>query len=188
MHHVAVLAWDSPALAEGALPTVWEDWRRDGPRLPLDITHVTKDLGLLAVICRGAPEFPVMWNLLETSSAAEALWALAKIYGARPEDIGYVDLESGMSWCRTVDEKVPEIRHWAESRRLGQTALSMVIWNDLRPNFQRKTGREPTKENVLSFVKRLPEDRRSRLIIYLRNMPEGIDPPIRRYLLVNIGT
>ncbi len=185
---VVVLAWDSLALAEGALCPLSGEWRKGGPRLPLEIAYVAHDLSLLAVLCRGAPEFPVMWNLMEAGSAAEAVWSLAKIYGAKPEEIGYLDLESGESWCRTVDEKVPEIKRWVDSQRFEEKTPSLVIWNDLRPNFSRKTRREPTKENVLRFIQRLPEEKRSRLIDYLRDMPEGIEPPLRSYLLVNIGT
>ncbi|MEJ5187397.1 MAG: hypothetical protein WHT46_10005, partial [Candidatus Geothermincolales bacterium] len=121
-------------------------------------------------------------------SAAEAVWALARVYGAQPEDIGYIDLQGGGSWCRTVDEKVPEIRSWTESLPANIGHPDMVIWNDLRPNFSRKTRMEPTAENLLRFALRLPEERRSRLIAYLRSMPEGIDTPLRRYLLEKLVT
>ena len=187
MPSVAVLAWDSLPMAEGALPFPRSGWREGGPELPVEIAHLTPDLVLLAVLCRGAPTFPVIWCVLETASAAEAVWALARVYGARPEDIGYVDLEGGGSWCRTVDEKVPEIKKWAESLPPREGRPDLVIWNDLRPNFSRKTRMEPTGENLLRFALRLPEEKRSRLISYLRDMPACIDTPLRRELLERLG-
>lgn len=188
MPSIIVLAWDSLPVEEGAFPSPPGGWRTGGPELPVEITHLTPDLMPIAVLCRGAPEFRVMWCVLEAGSASEAVWALARVYGAQPEDIGYVDLRGGGSWCRTVDEKVPEIRSWAESLPANTGHPDMVIWNDLRPNFSRKTRMEPTAENLLRFALRLPEERRSRLIAYLRGMPEGIDTPLRRYLLEKLVT
>lgn len=187
MPSIAVLAWDGLPMAEGRLFPLREGWRDGGPALPVEIAHLTPDLMLIAVLCRGAPEFSVRWCLLETESASEVVWALARIYGAQPEDIGYIDLENGGSWCRTVDEKIPEITSWAESvaSRIGH--LDLVIWNDLRPNFTKKTRMETTAENVLRFALRLPEDKRSKLAAYLKGMPEGISTPIRNHLLDNIG-
>lgn len=178
MPQIVALAWDDVVSEPGGLTPRDGRWREDGPRLPLELSRLSPQRFPVISLCRGGPLQRVYWTYLETEIVSEAVWNLSRRGACKPENIGFLDLESGECWCRAVDEHLEDIRAWAlEKNREGEN-IEVVVWNDLKPDFEKKTRRELTPENVVSYLKGLRPEIRERARRYLENIPPRIETPI----------
>ncbi len=73
---IVCLGWGSLIWDPRALP--WRgDWRRGGPRLPIEFAREAADGRVTLVVTDGAPLVHVLWIELDVSSLEEAMRALA---------------------------------------------------------------------------------------------------------------
>ncbi|NPV60376.1 MAG: hypothetical protein HPY75_12070 [Actinobacteria bacterium] len=172
MADIAVLGWDHLVGSKGALDLREGAWREDGPELPVELAHITSQRALVPVLCRSAGMVRVLWAYMGTETVGEAVWNLSQAEGSKPENVGFVDLTTGEYWCRTVDERVPDIRAWAEEKNAAGERIDVVIWNDLKPNFEKKARRELNAENVVAYLKSLKPEFKERAREYLEMLPE----------------
>ncbi|MBC7252886.1 MAG: hypothetical protein H5T72_02810 [Actinobacteria bacterium] len=178
MPEIAVLGWD-PMITEPRELLLRDGlWFEDGPVLPVELSRVAPQRYLTLALCRGSAPVRVYWSLMGTDSVGEAVWSLAQREECKPENIGFLDLSTGEHWCRTVDEYLPEIRRWAEARNREGTEIRVVIWNDLRPDFERRARRELTAENVIAYLKGLRPEAKEKAREYILKIPPGIRTPI----------
>lgn len=178
MSEIAVLGWDPMITEPRELLLRDGQWFEDGPFLPVELSRVAPQRYLTLALCRGSEPVRVYWSLMGTDSVGEAVWSLAQRAECKPENVGFLDLVTGEHWCRTVDECLPDIRRWAEAKNREGTAIRVVIWNDLRPDFERRARRELTAENVIAYLKGLRPEAREKAREYIQKTPPGIHTPI----------
>jgi hypothetical protein len=99
------------------------------------------------------------------------VWSLAQREDARPEEIGFVDLETGEHWCRTVDEHLQTIRDWAREKNLRGDGFDFIIWSDLKPNFEKKARKDLNPDNLISYLRGLRPEIKDRAWEYLQKVP-----------------
>lgn len=175
---IVVLGWDPVVVEPRGLMLRDGQWFEDGPGLPVELCRVAPQRHLVLSLCRGAEPLQVFWSYMGTDSVGEAVWSLSQREECRPENVGFLDLASGEHWCRAADEYLPVIRDWAlEKNRQGQ-GMEVVIWNDLKPDFEKRTRRELNAENVLAYLRGLRPDIRERALEYLEKVPPRINTPI----------
>lgn len=178
MAGIVVLAWDYLVSEPGGLPLAGGKWSEDGPCLPLELSRVTPQWTLALALYRGAEPSPVFWAYLDTEKVSQAVWLLSQRLGCQPENVGFLDLESGEFWCRTVDEHVETVRRWAEKKNQAGEDIGVVIWNDLKPDFERRARRELTPESVIAYLKGLQPAVKERARDYIEKIPARIRTPI----------
>jgi len=178
MSGIVVLAWDLLVSEPGGLPVKDNRWFHDGPCLPLELSRVTPQWTLALCLQRGADPVRVLWAYLEADKVSRAVWLLSQRLGCQPENVGFLDLESGEFWCRTVDEHVETIRRWAGEKNEAGEDIRVVIWNDLKPDFERRARRELTPENVIAYLKGLRPGVKEKARDYISGIPEGIRTPV----------
>lgn len=178
MAGIVVLAWDFLVSEPGGLPVAGGKWSGDGPSLPLELSRVTPQWTLALSLCRGAEPSSVFWAYLEAEKVSQAVWLLSQRLGCQPENVGFLDLESGEFWCRTVDEHVETIRRWAEEKNQAGEDIRVIIWSDLKPDFEKRARRELTPENVIAYLKGLRPEVKDKAREYIRNIPTRIRTPI----------
>jgi hypothetical protein len=122
---------------------------------------------------------------MSTDSVGEAVWSLAHREGAKPEEVGYLDLECGDHWCRTVDEHLGTIKGWVEEQSDNGNEIDVVIWTDLKPNFERKARKELNEGNVIEYLRRLRPEMKDRAREYIVKAPEQVQTRIRAAIIEN---
>ncbi len=178
MSRIAVLGWDPMVTEPGELMLLERRWFEEGPVLPLELSRVAPQRYLALSLRRDSTPVRVFWSLMGTDSVGEAVWSLAQRAECKPENVGFLDLETGEHWCRTVDECLPDIKRWAEERNREGHGIQVVIWNDLRPDFEKRTRRELTPENAVAYLRGLRPEARAKAADYLRKVPPSIRTPV----------
>ncbi len=171
MPDIVVLAWGPLVSDPGDLMLRDGEWHDDGPLLPVELCRIAGDRSMALALCRGAEPVRTMWAYMGTDGVGEAVWSLAQCEGARPEEIGFLDLETKEHWCRTVDECLPELRDWARKKNGAGEDIGVIIWSDLKPNFEKKARRELSADNVISYLKGLRPEIKERAREYLEKVP-----------------
>lgn len=179
MAEIVVLGWGSLIWNPGELMLKDGVWHEDGPPLPLEFSRVSRDRRLTLALTRGADPAPTLWAWMGTDSVGEAVWSLAQREGARPEEVGYLDLECGDHWCRTVDEHLGTIKKWVEDQNSRGNNMNVVIWTDLKPNFEKKARAELNAENTVEYLRRLRPEMKERAREYIEKAPAQVRTPIR---------
>ena len=179
MPEIAVLGWGPLTGYPGDLNLKDGIWREDGPLLPIELSHITSRRILTFALCRGADPVRTLWAYMGTDAVGEAVWSLSQREGSKPENVGFLDLETGEYWCRTVDEHLPTIREWALVKNGDGENIGVIIWSDLKPNFEKKARKELTAENVISYLKGLHPEMKDRAREYLEIAPEQAQTKIR---------
>jgi len=179
MPRIVVLAWGSLVWDPRDLDLEDGAWYEDGPRLPVEFSRVSSDRRLTLALTRGADPVQVLWAYMGTDAVGEAVWSLSQREGAKPENVGFLDLDNGEYWCRTVDEHIPTIRDWAREKNQAGEDIGVVIWSDLKPNFEKKARKELSAENVLSFLEGLRPEIKVRAKEYIEKAPGQTQTPIR---------
>lgn len=178
MSLIVALGWDDIVGEPRGLTLRDGEWREDGPRLPLELSRLSSQRFPVMALCRGAPLQQVYWTYLGTESVGEAVWSLSQREGCKPENVGFLDLKSGEYWCRAVDECVEDIRAWALRKNREGENIEVVVWNDLKPDFEKKARLELTPENVVAYMKGMRPEMKERARRYLENLPPRIKTPI----------
>jgi len=171
MPRIVVLAWGSLVWDPRDLNLEDAVWHEDGPLLPVEFSRVSSDRRLTLALTRGADAVRVLWAYMGTDAVGEAVWSLSQREGAKPENVGFLDLKTGEYWCRTVDEHIPTIRDWALDKNAANADIGVVIWSDLKPNFAKKARKELNAENAISYLKDLRPEIKKRAKEYIEKAP-----------------
>jgi len=81
-------------------------------------------------------------------------------------------------WTATAKndfDSIDVIEKWASAMN-----LDAVIWTALPPKFDGQTGRIPTADEVISFLRNLPQEKNKNAEEYIRRAPRQIDTHYRR--------
>lgn len=175
---IVVLGWDPVVTEPGELILRDGRWFEDGPSLPLELSRMAPQRFPVLSLYRGGAFCRVYWAYVGTDSVGEAVWSLSRREECKPENIGFLDLSSGEYWCRTVDEHIPDIRSWARDKNQDGHRIEVVIWNDLRPDFEKRARRELNPENVVAYLRGLRPEIKEKARDYLEKIPPRIITPI----------
>ena len=121
-----------------------------------------------------------LWTLLSTETPDEAREALHK-----RERVPERDREKSIAMWKDSDSHeslMPEIGIWARDH-----GLSAVVWPALPPRFNEDTGRIPTVDEAVSYLRGLTGERRQNAERYVRMAPRQIDTPYRQRFAAELG-
>ena len=183
MAEIAVLGWGSLICDPRDLILRDGKWQDNGPYLPIEFSRVSRDRRLTLALTRGAELVRTLWSYMGTDSVGEAVWSLAHREGARPEEVGYLDLEFGDHWCRTVDEHLETIREWVKEQGDNDNNIDVVVWTDLKPNFEKKAREELNEESAIDYLMRLRPEMKDRAREYIEKAPEQVQTRIRAAII-----
>lgn len=161
------LVWDPQGLL------IRGPWFMDGPLLPIEFARQSKGFPLTLVIVSEAACVRSLWALMSISDLEEAKKELAIREGIPEKNVskhvGY--------WTRSSASEhsyIKVINRWAI-----QKELDAVIWTALPPKFNNEEV-TPSADDVISFLRDLPHERKKHAEKYIRKAPRQIDTDYRR--------
>jgi hypothetical protein len=144
------------------------------------------------VIAEGADDIVTLWAMSGLRDLESARLNLQVREGAKSVDsIGYVTADAAhMAPIRgaggakdETDRLVQRLRTW-----MSEHHLDAVIWTDLRTNYLKETGDEPTPDNVVALLStKLKPEERNRAEDYIRHAPRQIETALRKEIEVRLG-
>lgn len=184
---IACIGWGSLVWDPRTLPCA-EDWRDDGPLLPVEFARESGDKPetrrITLVICGGTQPLPTCWTQLLVDNIMVARQALAfrEYEKASPQwtekYIGYCDLETGVLCGR----EAANIAGWAASR-----GLRGAVWTDLPCGFRDTRETMPSVDEVITYLRCLDGPARKGAEEYVRKAPAQVDTPYRQRIVEELG-
>lgn len=175
----ACLGWGSLIWEPGDLP-ISHEWRKDGPRLPLEFARKSNDGRMTLVVCKQGTVCPTLWSTLSSNSLEEAREALAKREGLPSNTNAAFWTGSGASGHHGTEL----VEAWA--KKLGFTG---VVWTGL-PSKSPVTGQNndhPSSDDVISHLGGLVGNSASRAEEYVRRAPSQIATAYRTRIVEEFG-
>ena len=172
MVKIACLGWGSLVWDPRALP-IRRPWFQDGPLLPIEFARQSKGYPLTLVIVPKTAYVRSLWALMSISNLEEAKKELAKREGISERNIskhvGYWPRSSA-----SEHSNIEVIERWAIQKQ-----FDAVIWTALPPKFNEHEV-TPSVDDVISFIRNLPHERKKHAEEYIRKAPRQIDTGYRR--------
>jgi hypothetical protein len=146
----------------------------DGPLLSIEFARHSDEDRITLVLVSGAAYVRSLWALMSINDLQLAKKELAFREGIKEENISkYVGCWSRRSASNHNFVKV--IGKWAV-----QKGLDAIIWTALPPNFGSKKDGMPPIDEIISFLRDLPYERKRHAEYYIRKAPRQIDTDYRR--------
>ena len=159
-----------------------DDWRTDGPRLPVEFARISCDGSLTLVVVPSYPkEVTTLWSVSAHHHLNEAIRNLASREGIT-ENLEAIHgvFRSGLP-IGSVDRDVATTIH---SWLLKRPRLDAAIWTGLgtHPTRWRDRGYEEgfTPDNALSYLRSLRGDGGHPAFEYLMKAPAQVTTPVRQ--------
>jgi hypothetical protein len=174
---IACLGWGSLIWRPESLQLPnCNDWRDDGPELPIEFARQSNNGRLTLVIDPQSPLVRVLWSpmsVTEMSGAIESLRTREEMptngrIGRWPNGDGF--------------EFSDAISAWARARNIDG-----VVWTALGPQFAGAPGRRPTQTEVIEYLQSLSGETLALAEEYIRRAPSQIDTPYRRAIIDALG-
>lgn len=176
---IACLGWGSLIWNPESL-LINRFWFNDGPFLPVEFLRQSNDGRITLVISKSAKPVRTLWAMMATDDLNEAKESLRI-----REGVSEKNSVKFISMIKTSDEPKDGIekgiQEWAKLLNLDAT-----IWTNLQPKFN-ETEREPTIDQVLSYLSSLDINKRSNAEEYIRRAPKQIDTDFRRKIERDFG-
>jgi hypothetical protein len=177
---IACLAWGSLVWRPEGLP-VHKPWFDDGPLLPVEFARQSKGGLITLVLVSGHKRVRSLWAPMSVDELEAAKSQLAEREEIKTENIPkYIGW-----WSRNSDSTGPfiaTVKEWAAHR-----TVEAVIWTALPPKFDDMEGRVPKADELVTFLRRLPYDKRRQAEEYVRRAPLQIDTEYRRVMEAELG-
>jgi hypothetical protein len=170
---IALIAWGSLIDDPGDLQVVGNRWHRRGPKLPIELSRLSRKRGYLTYVIdeRHTRRVPTRYAVSRDADLASAINHLAQREGCGLRRIGYLRAAEGTRH-RSRTSQWKAIGKWARASK-----LDAAIWTDLAP----RPGRF-TLDAAVRLWKRLPAETQARAREYARMAPKEIDTDLRRRL------
>lgn len=194
-NRIVYISWGPEALDSKNL-TVNGDWYLSGPYLPIEYARITKNGSLKAVATTDygtmAPTFIVMSEFDTIQTAVIELFEYRMNRKADKVEKQFLwpdKFNKIVNWTERNDVSKPKskihrlIRQWLRNVKQYDTA----VWYAQKPNFQKKTGMQFHRTNVVKYFEGLPADDRQRALLHLRNMPAEVRTDLADYILKELG-
>lgn len=168
---IGCLGWGSLVWDPKGLP-VRKPWFKDGPLLPIEFARQSQGYRITLVIEQSAEHIRSLWALMSVNDLKLAKKELKDREGINEGDVGFWTQDS-----YSKHDFVGTISDWAI-----QKELDAVIWTALPPKFEDQKGKVPSVEEVISFLRNLPHEKRKYAEAYIRKSPRQIDTDYRRII------
>jgi hypothetical protein len=175
---IACLGWGSLVWNPGVLRCI-DDWRDDGPELPLEFARTSQDGRLTLVLVAGAQAVSTLWTELDYTKPLHAQEALAGREGCSLSAIGL--------WPGKAPEHGPgvvdAIAKWAAAR-----GIDAVVWTALRPKFNNVDGQAPeSAAAAVAYLRQLDGKSQARAREYIERAPAQVRTPFRHAFEQKLG-
>jgi len=172
-----MLGWGSLCWDPRNLP-INGGWLKDGPKLKLEFSRISKDARLTLVIDeKNGKELPTLYTFSKRNTLEDAVADLRDREGTICKMIGYIDLKNNLD----SKDKYPDqpnifniIKKWAKSK-----SIDGVVWTVLKSNFEKETKKEYTIKNAIQYINSLPETARKNAKEYIDKAPYQIKTSFR---------
>lgn len=166
---IACLGWGSLIWRNDGL-NCDENWRTDGPLLPIEFARMSKGGEITLVILGSAAVVPVLWSVMKAPTLAAAAEGLRIREGkTRHEWIG--------TWSRDGGSTAPHheaVAGWAHPRN-----FSGVVWTALPPKWDDEIGKVPALPDILGYLSTLEPAKQARARKYILETPRQITTTYR---------
>lgn len=173
---IGCLGWGSLIWKPGELRLA-DDWRTDGPALPIEFSRVSDGGELATAICLGAGTVNVLWAPLIATSLQQPYESLANREGIpehRTDGVGVLVVNS--------DDEDDGLNHWARAQR-----LDALIWTALPPRYQNTENRIPTAPEAVDYLRSLDDAVHSHAREYVEKVPVQISTAYRQVFTERLG-
>ena len=178
---IAFLGWGS-LIWDPCNLQILGSWKTDGPFLPIEFARVSQDGRLTLVLYPNASNVQTLWARAALTDLERAIENLRKRERTSISHIGFVSIPNNRSRCNVVPGILPNVRGWAEEKK-----LDAVVWTDLPSNFQEKTEMRFNEDNAVKYLRSLKGDALRSAEIYIRKAPKQIETRIRRRIRQEFG-
>ena len=174
---VAVIGWGSLIWNPGTMNLVFEKWRNDGPKLPIEFARKSKDGRITLVIykpymCEPKRWVRTYWNIISAESIGEAIEDLGKREHTSSKHIAHITTDSDNIINDTI--KI-EIENWIQDKKLDG-----AVWTNLPSTTK-------SLKEVILYLKSLQGDTLRRVKEYIEKTPRQIVTPWRREIEREFG-
>lgn len=171
------LVWDPDGLAFD------DNWRLDGPRLPVEFARISNGGRLTLVLLKGVDPVTTLWTVSSCNQLTDAIENLKQREGTQTADkIGFVSVSSQEKRCEVVPSVAAVIDEWTRRHHFDAT-----IWTDLSSNFKDKTGKAFNSNNVLAYLRELKDAASKNSREYIMKAPPQIRTQIRGCIEESLG-
>lgn len=166
---IAVIAWGSLLWDKRNLE-IQDEWRPNGPILPVEFGRVSADGRLTLVIVPGYPAIQTYWGMSGMETLDSAIQNLMDREGTIKKYIGI---------CSNDSSKANDIERNIDKWRFEMN-LDAVIWTALPP--KDKNGQQILMpvQNAIAYLSSLKGETKDRAEEYIRRTPEQIITPYRK--------
>ena len=161
---IGCLGWGSLIWNPGVLGVEPDDWRPDGPLLPIEFARQSEDGRVTLVLVPEADPVNVLWCLLPHDSLDLNKEFLRQREGCAPRRIGC--WQQSTESPRDCPKTIPS---WAMKKD-----LDAVIWTALPSKWDGIDGKVPPSFEVVRYLKTLTGLSAEKAEEYVRRAPEQI--------------
>jgi hypothetical protein len=173
----ACLGWGSLIWDPKELP-VNGAWQKDGPIVPVEFLRQSGDHRITLVLDADGTPATSLWAYLECDDVDSAVAALQKREGVRDQDAAR---DIGRWVGNSSPPLIPGLADWVREHR-----LDAIVWTALGFSSKGHVGRRSADE-VVQYLKTLPDEARSTAETYVRRAPRQIDTAYRRRIEADLG-
>lgn len=178
---IAIIGWGS-LLGKNKALNLSNDWKGDGPSLPLEFAYISKSKSLTLALNPSSPIVQTHWALGSFDSLDTARESVARLSRAKIDEIGFLSKDDKSSSKKTSPEMQKELINW-----LVEKSLDKIIWLDRRSNFQEVTHLEFTLDTAVDYIMGLGKNEALAMERYVISTPEQIETPLRDSLRRELG-
>lgn len=156
------------------------DWQADGPELPIEFSRVswkTRGGALTLVIDeRNGAKCIVSYAISTRVDPKDAIGDLRSREGTTHKNIGVLATDGSGNQCSdATTASIIEI--WAKAK-----GLDVVVWTDLRSNFDDEVHKPFSVANAMTHLKSLSPEIKDNAASYVRRAPVFVQTPLRAAL------
>ncbi len=141
---IAVIAWGSLIWDPRTLACKFENWKTDGPTLPIEFSRISKDGRITLVIDEEhGTNIQTYWNTLSFTNLQEAKENLR--FREKTEEKCISEVEASTT---TNDPMLKEIQKW-----LQENELDAAIWTGIPSNWNAKRSPGYTRDEITKYLK-----------------------------------
>jgi hypothetical protein len=176
---IAILGWGSLLWEENKQFNDQHDsWHcDDGPSIKLEFSRISssRDGALTLVIDpENGSDTTVAWCLSKRLDPEDAICDLECREGTTCCNIGRVYLNNHNKDYFHDAKSLSAILSWIEEKR-----FDVVIWTDLKNNFEEKRNIPFSIETSLSYLQNLPQEGKKKAAEYIKKAPDFVHTPLR---------
>jgi len=179
--NIAVIGWGSLIWDPGELD-IQEDWKEDGPEMPVEFARLSSRGRLTLVIHEQAEPVQALWARSAYNELDHAIENLRRREGTCEKHIGNYNFQNDEH-----DTKFPfileSIKCWGSKQD-----VDAAIWTDLPSNFTEETDFDGlTEENVIDFLMNSSHVNQENAEEYIRKAPEQVRTTFRPEIENELG-